>query len=355
MIKSNAILEINTSNLLYNFKVLSKISSKSICAATIKADAYGIGVKKIIELLTKKNCKHFFVATLDEALIVREENKKINIYVLNGLESNDYSIFIKNNLIPILNSIKEFKLLIKNKNFKKNTKYGLHIDSGLNRLGIPINELEKLKKLKLRLTILISHLASSDEEKNKYNEIQNKKFKDTFKFFEKIQYKSLCNSMGMLLGEKYHYNMVRPGISIYGGHLNTRMKSIIKPVISLKGKVLQIKEINKNEYIGYNQTFKTKGKIKVAIVGIGYADGISRSLSNNGQIFYKNNIYNIVGKVSMDSITVDITKKYKIIKEGMYLDIINNKYGIDIFAKKNNTICDEILTSISKRVKRIYV
>ena len=355
MNKCNAILEINTRNLLYNFKALSQISSKSICAATIKANAYGVGVIKIIELLSKNKCNHFFVATLDEALIARDKNKKINIYILNGLENKDSSIFIKNNLIPILNSIKELKLFIKNKNFKKKTKYGLHIDTGLNRLGIPINELSELKKLRLRVTILISHLASADEEINKYNKIQNRKFINTFKFFEKIKYKSLCNSMGILLGKSYHYDMVRPGISIYGGHFDTEMKSIVKPVVTLKGKVLQIKEIKENEYIGYNQTFKTNRKIKVAIVGIGYGDGISRSLSNNGKVFYKNNIYNIVGRVSMDTITIDITKKYKIIKEGIYLDIFNDKYGIDIFAKKNNTICDEILTSISDRVKRIYI
>ena len=305
--------------------------------------------------MEKNQCKHFFLATLEEALLVRKKNKKITLYVLNGLESHNLLVFKKNNLIPILNSIKELKLFIKNNNFKKSINYGLHIDTGLNRLGISINELKLIDTAKLKLTILISHLSSADQKKNNYNIFQNKKFEDSFKFFKNIQYKSLCNSMGIILGRNYHYDLVRPGISLYGGHFYTKMKLVIKPVICLKSKVLQIKEVNKNEFIGYNQTFKTKKKIKIAIIAIGYADGISRVLSNKGEVYYKDIIYKIIGRVSMDSITIDITKNPQKIKEGVYMELINHKYGIDYHAKKSQTICDEVLTSISKRVKRVYI
>ena len=355
MIKPNSILEVNTKNLTYNYKALSKICYNSLCAATVKADAYGIGAIKTIEILEKNQCKHFFVATLGEALLIRKKNKKCLLYILNGMEFHNSLIFKKNNLIPIINTINELKLLIKNNIFKKSINYGLHIDTGLNRLGISINELKSFDTANLKLTILISHLSSADEIKNSYNIIQNKKFKDSFKYFKNIKYKSLSNSMGIILGKEYHYDLVRPGISIYGGHFNTKMKSIIKPVISLKGKILQIKEINKNEFIGYNQTFKTRKKIKIAIIGIGYADGISRLLSNKGEAYYKGKTYKIIGKVSMDSITIDITRNHQKIKEGAYVELINHKYGIDYHAKKSKTICDEVLTSISKRVQRVYI
>tara|TARA_B110000014_G_C19633078_1_gene334015 strand:- start:73 stop:558 length:486 start_codon:yes stop_codon:yes gene_type:complete len=161
--------------------------------------------------------------------------------------------------------------------------------------------------------------------------------------------------MGIILGENFHHDLVRPGISLYGGHYNTKMKKIIKPIISLKGKVLQIKELNKNEFVGYNQTFKTKQKIKVAILGIGYGDGISRVLSNKGHVYFKKKTFKIIGRVSMDSITVDISNNAKSIKVGDYMDIINHLNGIDKIAGQCNTICHEILTSISKRVKRIYI
>ena len=118
---------------------------------------------------------------------------------------------------------------------------------------------------------------------------------------------------------------------------------------------IQIKDINSNEYIGYNQTYKSKNKIKVAIIGIGYADGISRQLSNNGKIYYKKESFNIIGRVSMDSITIDITKsKYKL-KHGLYMEIINYNYTAEKMALKCNTISNEILTSISMRVKRKYI
>jgi len=354
MIKPNSFLEVNTKNLIYNYKALSKISNNSLCAATVKADAYGIGAIKTIEILEKNKCKHFFVATLEEALLIRKKKKKTILYVLNGMESNNLLIFKKNNLIPILNSIKEIKLLIKNNNSKNPIKYGLHIDTGLNRLGISTKELALFDFTKLKITILISHLSSADEITNNYSKIQNKLFKDSFKYFKDIQYRSLSNSMGIILGKDYHHDLVRPGISLYGGHFNTRMKSIIKPVICLKGKVLQIKEVNKNEFIGYNQTFKTRKKIKIAIIGIGYADGISRVLSNRGEVYYKDETYKIIGRVSMDTITIDITKNHQKIKEGIFMELINHIYGIDYHAKKSETICDEVLTSISKRVKRIY-
>jgi alanine racemase len=166
---------------------------------------------------------------------------------------------------------------------------------------------------------------------------------------------SLSNSMGIILGNNFHHDLVRPGISLYGGHFNTKMKKIIKPVISLKGKILQIKTISKNEFVGYNQTYKTNKKIKVAVLGIGYADGISRVLSNKGHVYFKKKTFKILGRVSMDSITVDISKNDKSIKVGEYMEIINHLNGIDKIANQCNTICDEILTSISKRVKRVYL
>ena len=240
MINPNALLEVNIKSLIHNYKALTKISYNSLCAATIKADAYGIGAIKTIEILEKNNCKHFFVASLEEALLIRKKKKKTIIYILNGLESNNIEIFKKNNLIPIINSIKELKLIIKNDNPKKPIKYGLHIDTGLNRLGISISELNLFDTAKLKLTILISHLASAEQIKNNYNIVQNNKFKESFNSFKNIKYRSLSNSMGIILGKEYHHDLVRPGISLYGGHFNTKMKLIIRPVICLKSKVLQI-------------------------------------------------------------------------------------------------------------------
>ena len=144
--------------------------------------------------------------------------------------------------------------------------------------------------------------------------------------------------MGILLGKQFHYDLTRPGISLYGGYYNTKLKKIIKPVIKLKARVIQIKKLEKNEFVGYNQSYKTTKPITIAILSIGYADGISRKLSNIGKVFYKKKKFNIIGRVSMDSTTIDITKYKTIIKKGIYMELINHEYDIEKMAKECNFI-----------------
>ena len=357
MIKSNAILQINKKNIIYNYKLLSKIAKKSICAATIKANAYGLGDLEICKILHKEGCNHFFLATTEEAINIRKGNKNIILYVLNGLEDNNINLFIKYNLIPILNSTKEIITAVNKKRLNKNLKFGIHVETGLNRLGVNLDDFKKNLLKNINVEILISHLSSANELKNNYSKLQNLKFIKSFSEFKDIKYKSLCSSAGIFNNKNLHHEMVRPGISLYGGYeyISKIIKTKIKPVIFLKGKILQIKEIKENEFIGYNQTYKTNAKIKIAIIGIGYADGISRSLGNNGKLYFKKDIYKIIGRVSMDSVTVDISmSKYKI-KIGQYMDVINNDFTIELMARKCGTISNEILTAISKRVERQYI
>ena len=350
MSNSSSILEVNLKNFIHNYKVFKKYIKNKKVAATIKANAYGIGDKKAFSTLYNNGCRHFFLATVKEGLELRKFYKKGHIYILNGLENNDINIFKINKLIPILNSKIEIKIIE-----EKKSKFGIHIDTGLNRLGI--NKIDLPKKIynKKNLQIVLSHLASSDEKNNLYNYFQNKKFKSTICLFKnkKIIF-SLANSMGTILGKDFHYDLLRPGISLYGGHYNTKLKKYIKPVVKLKAKILQIKRILKNEYIGYNQTYKTKKNIWIAVIGIGYGDGISRMLNNKGFVYYKNHKFRILGRISMDSITIDISKSCKLLKIGQYVEIINYSHGIDALAKQCETISNEILTFISNRVHRIY-
>jgi len=351
MKNENAVLEININNIKSNFKSLSKINNKILTGATIKANAYGLGDLEIFKLLYNIGCKHFFVATITEGINLRKKYSKGNIYILNGLILENLNIYKKNDLIPILNSKEEINNLNK---MKSNIKVGVHIDTGINRLGIDYKDLKKINFSKLNIEILLSHLSSANEETNKYNIKQSLNFEKIQKYFKNIRYKSLANSSGIILGKDFHYDITRPGISLYGGYANNNLKKIIKPVIKLKACVLQIKEIRKKEFIGYNQTYKTKKNIKVAILGIGYGDGLSRILSNKGYVFYKKMKFPIIGRISMDTITIDITKYRKFIKKGIYMDIINYNYDIEKIAKKAGTISNEILTSITNRVLRVY-
>ena len=351
MILNSAILEISKNRLIHNYNFFKKINKGGITSVTIKADAYGLGATEIYKILYGNGCRNFFVATVTEGIELRKNNNGGSIYILNGTENNKLKIFKKNNLIPIINNLEEINLIKKH-----NLNFGLHVDTGINRLGLNINNIDKKLSVNKKLKIIISHLSSADEYKNLYNNFQRNKFINLINYINnyKIIY-SLSNSHGALISKHYLFNMIRPGIGIYGGHNNTRIKKYLKPVIKLKAKILQIKKINKNEYIGYNQTYITNKKTWIAIIGIGYADGIKRILSNNGYIYFKNNKYKILGRISMDSITVDITKNFRIFKTGGYVELINYKNGIDKFANKCQTISHEILTSISKRVERKYV
>ncbi len=349
MINESGILNINTKNLINNYNFFKKLKKNLIVAPTIKANAYGLGDKKIYNLLLNQGCKHFFVATLNEGLKLNNKNKLIKIYVLNGLQNYKLHKFTKANLIPVINTIEEYNRI-------KNAKidYAIQIDTGINRLGISSKDAKILDLKNQNIKLVISHLSSSDEYKIKYN-IKQKKIFDNFvnKKPEGVIF-SLANAHGSILDKKYLYDMIRPGIGIYGCYENKKLEKKIKNVISFKGKIIQIKDIQKNQYIGYNRTFKTKTKIKVAIIGLGYEDGLPRTLSNNGFVYFKNDKFKIIGRISMDSFTIDISKSSHDLKVGMYIDIINEEHKVDKFAKKCKTISYEVLTSIGNRVYRNY-
>ncbi len=349
MINESGILNINTKNLIYNYNFFKNLKKNLIVAPTIKADAYGLGDKKIFNLLVNQGCKHFFVATLNEGSKLKNKNNSIKIYVLNGLQNYKLEQFTKANLIPVVNTIEEYKR-IKNANID----YAIHIDTGINRLGISSEDVKKIDFQNDNIKLIISHLSSSDEYKIKYN-IKQKKLFNTF-INEKTKgiIFSLANAHGSILDKTYLYDMIRPGIGIYGCFENKKLEKKIKNVINFKGKIIQIKDLKKNQYIGYNRTFKTKNKTKVAIIGLGYEDGIPRLMSNKGFVYFKKDKFKIIGRISMDSFTIDITKSSHDLKVGMYVDIINKEHKVDKFAKKCKTISYEVLTSIGNRVYRNY-
>ena len=173
---SSAILEINTKNILHNYKALSRIASNSISGATIKANAYGLGDIKVFNILYNNGCRHFFVATIEEGLSLRKKYKKnkSNIYILNGVNKNQIKLVQQKNLIPIINSVDELNFFNRKfLNSKNKIKVGVHIDSGINRLGIQTNNLKDYKTDNIKICLLLSHLASSDEKNNKYNRTKN--------------------------------------------------------------------------------------------------------------------------------------------------------------------------------------
>ena len=352
---TSIILEVKLDNICYNYNYLRKVNKEGITAAVVKGDAYGLGINKISQILYKQGCNNFFVATIEEGIELRTKYKKVNIFVLNGVNSKEIKNFLKYKIIPVINNIKQFKLI---KRLNKKISIILHYDTGMNRLGLNINEIKLIKNLikysKIKLLYIMSHLSSAEKTFSKTNNKQIMKFKKVLSIFKNHKL-SLSNSSGIFLSYDFHFQMTRPGISLYGGYGNISIKKYIKPVIKLKAQVIQIKKINVGDTIGYNETYKLKTSKYIATVAIGYADGIPRNLSNNGYVYYKKYKANIIGNISMDTLVIDINNFYNKIKIGHYVELINYRYDIENFAKQAKTVSQDILTSFGRRVKIRYV
>ena len=350
---------VNLSNIKNNLNIIKKFSKKNICPV-IKANAYGLGDIPIAKFLIKNKCKDFWVANIIEALKIKNSVPNINIYVANGLNKNEEEIFFKNKFIPVLNTYEQFKkwtnFLNKKKIFKK---LAIQVDTGMCRSGMQNNDVLKVRNdqsilQKFKEVIILTHLASADEKKSKYNNDQKNKFliiKSMFQF-QNCKF-SLAASGGIFLGKDYHFDMVRPGISLYGGKLFFNKK--LKNVVSLISPVIQINSLKKGATAGYNQTYKAKKNIVTATIPLGYADGVKIKISNIGHVFYKNIKLPMIGRISMDLMIIDITKVKNKIKIDDYLEVFGKNISLDDFARISDTSPYDIITSISDRCEKVYV
>jgi alanine racemase len=358
-INENGLLKINLGFLGDNYKNLKKTLKKSRIGCVLKSDAYGLGLVEVTKKLIKIGCRDFFLTTLDEALKVRKECRKSNIILLNGLinlKKSEIKKVFQNKIIATINSLdelKKFNELSKNLNTKPKTT--LHFDTGINRLGIGEQEIipviEYCKKFRIKVFCVMSHLASADEKLNNFNNKQNLKFKKVIKHFPNAIH-SIANSHAIMNLNKIEYNMIRTGGCVFG----TIETKPFKSVVELHARILQIKLIdNSKKSYGYNQTFQSKQKKKIAIVAFGYADGYPRVLSNISYVYFKKKLP-IIGTISMDYIIVDISELNESeIKVGDFVELIGNNIQLSFIAKKSKTIPYEILNNIGNRAKKIYI
>ena len=357
--KTNSFLLVSIENIISNYRFLKKKANNTEIGVSIKADAYGLGFQKIFSTLLKEGCKTFFVATPEEAIETIKTNKKINLFLLNGVSDKKSALnLIRKGIKIVVNNNHQLENLVsiaKEKKIKPSC--ALHIDTGMNRLGIDFEEIENvilLARKYLNVVLIMSHLSSSEEKISEVNDIQLKKFKKIqykFKNFKNLKY-SLANSNGIFLKKKFHFSLCRPGGLVFGLNLaNQRIKNI-KNVIKLIAKVLQIKFIEKGEHVGYSAGFKAKKKMLIATLGIGYADGLPRAFS--GPVYYKNFKFPIIGKISMDLCTIDISN-YKNLKVNDWVEIFGGINSIEKFANNCDTITYEISSKIGSRVKRVYI
>ncbi len=360
-----AILNIDLDALAENYQLLNKLSGKTRCAAVVKADAYGLGVIPVVDRLIRENCKIFFVANLNEACQIRKASPDISIFNMGGLNPNTANIHCNNNITPVLNTTDE---IIEWANHTKNidpSKSGaaIQFNTGMNRLGLQYNTLQDLIKFNklgdFKIELIMSHLACADEPDHPLNRSQLQEFSKIRKLLPDTP-ASLCNSAGILLGPDYHFDIVRPGISLYGGCATIQGPNRMKPVAYLNGRIAQVQHVQAGQSIGYGAIQTLKRDSRIATISIGYADGFFRYLGSTdyqqkSSVAIGEYLAPVVGRVSMDLITVDITDiPEELVHRSMFVEIIGRHILVEDLARQGSTIGYEILTSLGNRYKRIY-
>ena len=342
MATATATIDLNA--IRQNWQKLRSMSSND-AAAVVKANAYGLGLAQVTKALYAEGARIFFVATVEEGSELRSIlGKKPDIYVFSGHMVGDTELIKNYNLIPLINSIEQ---LSRHSKLLREKKFGVQLDTGMNRLGMEPMEWESVKELALSLNpvLIMSHLACADDPNHKMNSKQLDIF---LTLTNKINInKSLAATGGILLGPEYHFDLTRPGIGIYGC---APMQDCL-PVLKIDIPVIQIRNIESGETVGYGNTWTSPCKKKIATISAGYADGLFRAIGKKAELYFEEISCPIVGRISMDLIGVDITS-LKV--DPVRLELINSQQTVDNIAEGAETIGYEFLTSLGNRYSRNY-
>lgn len=363
MNSSKCTLSISLNTIRENYLALCNQCPNSDVGAAVKADSYGLGARHITPILKRSGCKHFFVASCDEGIDLRKIlGSNVNIYVLNGVFKDQVEFFLEYGLIPVLNHLSQIETWQwYASQLNRRLPCFIHIDTGMHRLGLPQTEIEALsldiEAYKLDILCVMSHLSSAEDAKNPANRIQLDKFNALKSKFGEVRL-SLANSSGIFLGQNYHFDLTRPGAAIYGINPTLhRQEETIKNPIKLFAPIIQIHNLPPSESVGYNETY-TNMKDKscpIATIPIGYADGFSRGFSNKGVVYINGYKAPIIGRVSMDLVTIDVSRiPSNNVFLGAQAEIIGDNCSPDEIAKICGTNSYEILTMLVNRYERIY-
>jgi alanine racemase len=355
--RAPSVLEIDLDAIAANWRLLAaRIGAPQRCAAVVKADAYGMGAAHVAPALAAAGCRLFFVATLAEGLALRRILPGAAIAVLNGLVPATPALFARARLSPVLNDLGQIAAW---RRFGSSAPAMLHVDTGMARLGLPKDELDRLaaepeRLAGVTLAGILSHLACPGTPGDPMNAVQRQEFAAALARLPPAP-ASLAASAGLFLGPHYHFDFARPGAALYGvnplpGHPNPMTQ-----VIRFKGRILQTRAIDRGETVGYGAAHRMGRAGRIATVAVGYADGWLRSSSHRGSVGLAGQRVPVIGRISMDLLTLDVTGiDPAIARPGTLVDLLDESYGVDAAAAAAGTIGYEILTSIGRRALRIH-
>ncbi|HEY1798800.1 MAG TPA: alanine racemase [Stellaceae bacterium] len=353
--RAGAVLEIDLGAIVANWRLLAARVAPAICAAVIKANGYGLGAAPVARALDAAGCRTFFVATLDEGIGARAAlGPGPEIAVFNGPLPGTEREYPAHGLTPVLNDLGQVATWR-----RLNAQAMLHIDTGMSRLGLPPRELALLADdptlwQPIPLTAVISHLACADTPDHALNAAQLARFLAAKAHFPGLR-ASLAASSGIFLGREYHQDLVRPGAALYGVNPCSASPNPMRQVVTLKGKILQVREIDRGESVGYGAAHTMPRAGRLATVAAGYADGWLRAISHRGSGVIAGQRTPLVGRISMDLITFDVSAiDPALVKPGDSVELLGAAYGVDAAAADAGTIGYEILTSLGSRYHRVY-
>jgi alanine racemase len=361
---ANGGLTVDLDAIVANWRKLEKTAVPAECAGVIKADAYGCGAEPVARALADAGCKTFFVATLDEARIVRAALPSAAIYVLNGFFQNCGDGHAKIDARPVigdLNELAEWDVFCRRSGWSGGA--AIHIDTGMNRLGLTLAEAQgivpRINAGDHGITLVMSHLACAESLNHPLNAKQVAAFREIARLYAGVP-ASLSNSSGIYLGAQYQFDMVRPGAALYGVNPTPEADNPMQPVVELKARIVQTRSVERGEGVGYGGTWTARRPTKLAIVSAGYADGYFRAAGSNdgtrgAEVVVAGKRCPIAGRVSMDLIAIDVTDlPNNAARRGHMVTLIGEGITVDELAHHFGTIGYEVLTSLGRRYARVY-
>ncbi len=361
---ATGVLTIDLDAIVANWRILESRSVPAECAAVVKANAYGCGIGPVVRALVAAGCRTFFVATLEEARAARAAAASATIYVLDGCFQNCGQGFADIDCRPVigdLNELAEWDVFCRRSGWAGGA--AIHVDTGMNRLGLSLEDAQglapRINAGSHGITLVMSHLACAEDLHHPLNARQAASFRESAYLFTGVP-ASLANSSGLFLGPQFQFDLTRPGAALYGVNPTPDAANPMHPVVELKARIIQIRNVDRGESVGYGATWTARRQTRLAIIAAGYADGYFRIAGGvdgvrSAEVIVAGKRCPIAGRISMDLMAVDITDlPNKAVRRGHMATLLGDGITVDELAHHFGTIGYEVLTSLGQRYARVY-
>ncbi|HEX7081775.1 MAG TPA: alanine racemase [Gammaproteobacteria bacterium] len=349
------VLIVDLDALARNYRRVRDAAAPSECAAVLKADAYGLGLVPVARRLAREGCRRFFVASAAEGDELRRLLPQVRIYVLDGVAAGDEKLLLDAALTPVLNSLEQ----VERYRAAGGVAAILHVDTGMSRLGLDAAEIDAIARRPelldgLVIEYVMTHLACADEPEHPLNADQLRRF-DALRAKLPAARTSIANSAGVFLSPAHRGDLVRAGIGLFGGNPFVDRPSPVEPVVTLRARIVQVRDVAEATTVGYGATYVARPPCRLAVCGVGYADGYPRAVGNRCAASFNGRRLPVVGRVSMDLTCLDVSSVPPgEIGPGDYVELVGKETTLDEIAAAAGTISYEILTGFGKRLERRY-